>query len=94
MYTRLTSKGSSQGLGLGPSMDDIIGGSERFNPRNVEQMAEKFGIKEEDLVRSLCTVEHGLSLTYFQAKMPMAEQPKGLLAQLHPFQRQVIQNFK
>ncbi|OCK96812.1 uncharacterized protein K441DRAFT_694830 [Cenococcum geophilum 1.58] len=63
--------GSSQGLGLGPSMDDIIGGSERFNPRNIEQMAERFGIKEEDL-----------------AKMPMAEQPKGLLAQLHPFQRQ------
>ena len=44
-------------------MDDIIGGSERFNPRNVEQMAEKFGIKEEDLVRLLRAVEHGLSLT-------------------------------
>ena len=71
-------------------MDDIIGGSERFNPRNIEQMAEKFGVKEEDLVRSLRAIEHGLSLTYFQAKMPMAEQPKGLLAQLHPFQRQVI----
>ncbi|KAF1945397.1 hypothetical protein EJ02DRAFT_369849 [Clathrospora elynae] len=33
----------------GPSMEDIIGGSERFNPRNVEQMAEDFGVNESDL---------------------------------------------
>jgi SWI/SNF-related matrix-associated actin-dependent regulator of chromatin subfamily A3 len=42
--------GSSQSLVPGRSMDDIIGGSERFNPRNVEQMVEEFGVKEADLV--------------------------------------------
>lgn len=44
--------GQSQGDGLapGPSLEDIIGNSERFNPRNVEQMVEEFGIKEDDLV--------------------------------------------
>jgi SWI/SNF-related matrix-associated actin-dependent regulator of chromatin subfamily A3 len=44
---------SSQGPGLipGPSMEDILGGSVRFNPRNVEEMVEEYGIKEEDLVR-------------------------------------------
>ncbi|KAJ4301139.1 hypothetical protein N0V90_003229 [Kalmusia sp. IMI 367209] len=41
--------GSSQSFGPGPSLDDIIGGSERFNPRNVEQFVEEFGIKEKDL---------------------------------------------
>ncbi|CAG5175025.1 uncharacterized protein ALTATR162_LOCUS10818 [Alternaria atra] len=43
--------GSSQGPGLmpGPSMEDILGGSIRFNPRNVEEMVEEYGIKEEDL---------------------------------------------
>ncbi|CAO2649002.1 Nn.00g099510.m01.CDS01 [Neocucurbitaria sp. VM-36] len=41
--------GQSQGYGPGPSLEDIIGGSERFNPRNVEQMVEEFGIKEDDL---------------------------------------------
>ncbi|KAF1953942.1 hypothetical protein CC80DRAFT_476857 [Byssothecium circinans] len=40
---------SSQGAGSGPSMEDIIGGSERFNPRNAEQFVEDFGIKESDL---------------------------------------------
>ena len=47
--------GLSQGQLLmpGPSMEDIIGGSERFNPRNVEEMVEEFGIKEEDLVSVL-----------------------------------------
>ncbi|KAF1836632.1 hypothetical protein BDW02DRAFT_566900 [Decorospora gaudefroyi] len=33
----------------GPSIEDIIGGSERFNPRNVEQVVEQFGVKETDL---------------------------------------------
>jgi len=42
--------GSSQGIGPGPSLEDIIGGSERFNPRNAEQFVEEFGIKESDLV--------------------------------------------
>ncbi|KAF1845826.1 uncharacterized protein K460DRAFT_286410 [Cucurbitaria berberidis CBS 394.84] len=41
--------GSSQGFGPGPSLEDIIGSSERFNPRNVEQMVEEFGVKEKDL---------------------------------------------
>lgn len=43
--------GSSQpdGLGLGPSLEDIIGGSERFNPRNFENVVEEFGVKEQDL---------------------------------------------
>lgn len=43
--------GSSQsvGMGPGPSLEDIIGGSERFNPRNFEKVVEEFGIKEQDL---------------------------------------------
>jgi len=45
--------GSSQGFGLGPSMEDIIGVSERFNPRNADQFIEEFGTKEEDLVSLL-----------------------------------------
>ncbi|KAF2645809.1 hypothetical protein P280DRAFT_417930 [Massarina eburnea CBS 473.64] len=40
---------SSQGVGPGPSLEDIIGSSERFNPRNIEQFVEEFGIKETDL---------------------------------------------
>ncbi|KAF2789501.1 hypothetical protein K505DRAFT_284337 [Melanomma pulvis-pyrius CBS 109.77] len=39
--------GSSQGVG--PSMFDIIEASERFNPRNIEKVVEKFGVKETDL---------------------------------------------
>ncbi|KAF2175430.1 hypothetical protein K469DRAFT_610754 [Zopfia rhizophila CBS 207.26] len=41
--------GSSQASGFGPSLEDIIGGSERFTPRNAEQVVEQFGVKEEDL---------------------------------------------
>ncbi|KAJ4344512.1 uncharacterized protein N0V89_012255 [Didymosphaeria variabile] len=41
--------GSSQGVEPGPTLEDIIGGSERFNPRNAEQFVEEFGIKESDL---------------------------------------------
>ncbi|KAH6612407.1 SNF2 family N-terminal domain-containing protein [Boeremia exigua] len=43
--------GSSQadGMGPGPSLEDIIGGSERFNPRNFENIVEEFGVKEQDL---------------------------------------------
>jgi SWI/SNF-related matrix-associated actin-dependent regulator of chromatin subfamily A3 len=41
--------GSSQGFGPGPSLEDIVGGSERYNPRNVEQVVEEFGVKEKDL---------------------------------------------
>jgi SWI/SNF-related matrix-associated actin-dependent regulator of chromatin subfamily A3 len=44
--------GSSQmqGAGPGPSLEDIIGGSERFNARNFENIVEEFGVKEDDLV--------------------------------------------
>lgn len=43
--------GSSQSdsVGLGPSLEDIIGGSERFNPRNFENVVEEFGVKEQEL---------------------------------------------
>ncbi|KAF2280728.1 uncharacterized protein EI97DRAFT_428835 [Westerdykella ornata] len=42
--------GSSQGLGLNPmSLEDIIGNSDRINPRSLEQVVEQFGIKEEEL---------------------------------------------
>ncbi|USP79733.1 Putative SWI/SNF-related matrix-associated actin-dependent regulator of chromatin subfamily A member 3-like 1 [Curvularia clavata] len=33
----------------GPSLEDIISGSERFNPRNMDEIVEEFGVKEEDL---------------------------------------------
>lgn len=39
----------SGGLGDGMSFDELITGSERFNPRNVEEVVEQFGITEEDL---------------------------------------------
>ncbi|KAF2740502.1 hypothetical protein EJ04DRAFT_548514 [Polyplosphaeria fusca] len=41
--------GSSQGYGPGPSLEEILTASERFNPRNVENVVEEFGIKEDDL---------------------------------------------
>jgi SWI/SNF-related matrix-associated actin-dependent regulator of chromatin subfamily A3 len=41
--------GSSQGTGAGLTMEDIIGASARFTPRNTEQMVEQFGVKEKDL---------------------------------------------
>jgi SWI/SNF-related matrix-associated actin-dependent regulator of chromatin subfamily A3 len=43
--------GSSQaGSGSALSLEDIVGGSERYNPRNIEQVVEEFGVKEKDLV--------------------------------------------
>ncbi|KAH8731392.1 SNF2 family N-terminal domain-containing protein [Phaeosphaeriaceae sp. PMI808] len=42
--------GSSQGFGPGLSLEDIIGGSTRYNPRNIEQVTKEFGVKEKDLV--------------------------------------------
>ncbi|KAF1929812.1 uncharacterized protein M421DRAFT_419589 [Didymella exigua CBS 183.55] len=39
----------SDGTGPGPSLMDIIGASERFNPRNFENVVEEFGVKEQDL---------------------------------------------
>lgn len=50
--------GSSQSNGTGPSLEDIIGGSERFNPRNAEQFIEEFGIKESDLVSCFFFYNH------------------------------------
>jgi SWI/SNF-related matrix-associated actin-dependent regulator of chromatin subfamily A3 len=42
--------GSSQAMGMSSmSLEDIIGSSERFNPRNVGQVVEQFGVKETDL---------------------------------------------
>lgn len=40
---------STEGMGPGPSLEDIVGGSERYNPRNVDQVVEEFGVKEKDL---------------------------------------------
>jgi SWI/SNF-related matrix-associated actin-dependent regulator of chromatin subfamily A3 len=45
---------ASQAPGLGPgpppqTIEDIISGSERFNPRDVSRAAEQFGTSEEDL---------------------------------------------
>jgi SWI/SNF-related matrix-associated actin-dependent regulator of chromatin subfamily A3 len=40
--------GSTQGDGIA-SLENIMKESVKFNPRNVEQMVEQFGIKEEDL---------------------------------------------
>lgn len=37
------------GLKPAPDIDDIVAGSERFNPRSVEQFVEKFGASEEAL---------------------------------------------
>ncbi|KAI4691483.1 uncharacterized protein J4E84_003777 [Alternaria hordeiaustralica] len=56
---------SSQGPGLvpGPSMEDIIGGSLRFNPRNVEEMVEEYGVKEEDLAKMPQAPQPDASLT-------------------------------
>lgn len=42
--------GSSQGLGPGPSLEEFIGGSARFNPRSLDHVFEEFGVKEQDLV--------------------------------------------
>lgn len=43
----------SQAPTSGPSLEDIIADSERFNPRNVEHMVEQYGIEEDDLVSHL-----------------------------------------
>jgi SWI/SNF-related matrix-associated actin-dependent regulator of chromatin subfamily A3 len=51
-----------QSIVPGPSLEDIVGGSERYNPRNVEQVVEEFGVKEKDLAAML------------QAKQPEALQ--------------------
>lgn len=47
--------------GDGPSIEDITAGSERFNPRNLEQMSEQMGLQEEDL-KNLPEVEQPKSI--------------------------------
>jgi len=66
------SAGLSQGDGSMKSLDNIVEESERFNAR------ENF----DQLVEKLGFKEDDL------ANMPMAEQPKGVLTKLLPFQRQ------
>jgi SWI/SNF-related matrix-associated actin-dependent regulator of chromatin subfamily A3 len=63
--------------GFGPSLEDIVGGSERYNPRNVEQVVEEFGVKEQDLViiRSLMSGEHLLTHIGIYAQGKPAERP-------------------
>ncbi|KAF2099155.1 hypothetical protein NA57DRAFT_27133, partial [Rhizodiscina lignyota] len=40
----------SSGLGIpSQSFDELVTGSDKFNPRNVEQVVEQFGITEDDL---------------------------------------------
>lgn len=56
----------------GPSLEALVHNSERFRPRDVEELIEQWGSPEDKL-----------------AKMPMADQPKDLQAQLLPYQRQV-----
>jgi SWI/SNF-related matrix-associated actin-dependent regulator of chromatin subfamily A3 len=41
--------GSSQGITETMSLEQIMRGSERFNPRNIEKAVEQFGLKEKDL---------------------------------------------
>jgi SWI/SNF-related matrix-associated actin-dependent regulator of chromatin subfamily A3 len=78
-----------QGMGPGPSLEDIIGGSERFNARNFENVTEEFGVKEDDLVSS--PDRHQIASNHSQAAMPKAPQPEALCTQLHPFQLQGLQ---
>jgi SWI/SNF-related matrix-associated actin-dependent regulator of chromatin subfamily A3 len=55
---------SQGGFGPGPSLEDIVGGSQRYNPRNVEQVVEEFGVKEQDLVRISSLKANELLLTH------------------------------
>lgn len=50
----------SQAVDMGPSLTDIIGSSEQFNPRLADQIVEQFGTKEEDLVRQLAPSSGGI----------------------------------
>ncbi len=70
------------------SLEDIIGGSERFNPRNVETVVEKFGNGEVDLVQHLLPLPM-LCADYVQAAMALAQQPEGVGTELRKFQLQV-----
>lgn len=69
--------GSSQGIGPGPSLEDIIGNSERFNPRNIESVVEEFGIKEKDLV-CRCLVHDRVLLTAYRQRCQRRLSPRRL----------------
>lgn len=77
---------SSQGPGLvpGPSMEDIIGGSLRFNPRNVEEMVEEYGVKEEDLVSDAHVQLQYLPLTFGRRKCHKRPNPTLFLLSCTP----------
>jgi SWI/SNF-related matrix-associated actin-dependent regulator of chromatin subfamily A3 len=64
--------GSTQGQGIapGPSLADIMGASERFNPRNAEQYVEEFGIQEKDLVSSVGRTTSPIMLTSCRLRCP------------------------
>jgi SWI/SNF-related matrix-associated actin-dependent regulator of chromatin subfamily A3 len=53
------------------SIQDFVQNSERFRPRDVQEIVEAWGVGEEAL-----------------SKMPMADQPEGLVSTLLPYQRQ------
>lgn len=45
--------GASEVVEPGPSLEDIIEGSERFNPRNADNIVEQYGAAESELVIQL-----------------------------------------
>ena len=53
------------------SIQDFVQNSERFRPRDVQEIVDAWGVGEDAL-----------------SKMPMAEQPAGLISTLLPYQRQ------
>jgi SWI/SNF-related matrix-associated actin-dependent regulator of chromatin subfamily A3 len=53
------------------SLQDFIRSSERFKPRDVQELVEAWGFGEDAL-----------------SKLPMADQPEGLVSTLLPYQRQ------
>lgn len=53
------------------SIQDFVQNSERFRPRDVQEIVEAWGVGEDAL-----------------SKMPMADQPEGLISTLLPYQRQ------
>ncbi|PGH23389.1 hypothetical protein AJ80_02499 [Polytolypa hystricis UAMH7299] len=50
MYANLSMPGEGE-LGEGESLEDLIGQSVAFNPREMGQVVEKFGVGEEDLAK-------------------------------------------
>jgi SWI/SNF-related matrix-associated actin-dependent regulator of chromatin subfamily A3 len=75
---------SQAAFGDGPSLEDIVSGSERYNPRNIEQVVEEFGIKEQDLVRTSSLIPNDPLLTHagVYAKGEPAKRPSHRTASL------------